>query len=205
MKDTFFRLSDEKKSNLINSCIKEFSKNTYNSASLNSIISEAKISKGGLFKYIESKQDLYLFIIQQIMANVIKHQSKNIDLSVTCYFERLYSLLDSGFDYYKKNELEFRAMINALYDLSSPCYEEVLSIRKKLIKTYQMDLLEAIDWSQYKQSKVNILKISEYMIDGYNMAFLKKLDQYDSVKKLEVVMKMDLELIMNTIKNGVRR
>ena len=99
MKDTFYRLSEEKKLNLINSCIKEFAKNTYDNTSLNSIITEAKISKGGLFKYIEDKKDLYLYVLGLIMKDIIEYQSNNVDMSISCFFDRLNTLSDCGFDY----------------------------------------------------------------------------------------------------------
>lgn len=204
MKNTFYRLSEEKKLNLINSCIKEFSKNTYDNTSLNSIIKQAKISKGGLFKYIEDKKDLYLYIITLIMKDIIEYQSRNVDISIRCYFDRLNGLLDCGFDYYKNHELEFRVMLNAFYDLSSPCHKDVMAIRKDLIKKYQLDLLKDIDWSQYKENKENILKISEYIIDGYNLAFIRKLDFNYSLEELEKVMKSDLDLVINTIKIAVK-
>ena len=204
LKDTFFRLSADKQSNLINSSIKEFAENTYNSASLNNIIVDAKISKGGLFKYIEGKRDLYIYILKRIMEEVIKYQAKNLDINISCYFDTLKALIMYGFHYYKEHELEFMVMMNALYDMESPCYEEVMLIRKDLIKTYQNDMLDRIDWSQYNESKENILKISEYIIDGYNIAFVKRIDQYDSVVKLETSMKYDLELIINTIRKGIK-
>lgn len=204
VKDTFFRLSDEKKMNLINACTEEFAKNTYDSTSLNVIIAQAKISKGGLFKYIESKRDLYMYLIHGIMKNVIEYQSRNIDLSKTCYFDRINALLSDGLGYYKKHKLEFKVMMNAFYDLASPCYEEVMEIRSRLINTHQSNLLEKIDWSQYKENKENILKVSKYMIDGYNLALLKRLDQYDYVEELEADMKIDLEVMLNAIKKGVK-
>ncbi|GMQ56595.1 hypothetical protein AN1V17_09880 [Vallitalea sediminicola] len=204
MKDTFYRLSEEKKLNLINSCIKEFAKNTYDNTSLNSIIAEAKISKGGLFKYIEDKRDLYLYILSLIMKDIIEYQSKNVDMSIRCFFDRLNALLDCGFDYYKNHELEYRVMMNAFYDLASPCHEDVILISKDLIKKYQLYLLEDIDWSQYKENMGNILKILEYIIDGYNLAFIRKLDLNYSVEELEEVMKRDVDLIINTIKTGVK-
>lgn len=205
MKDTFYRLSEEKKLNLINSCIKEFAKNTYDNTSLNSIITEAKISKGGLFKYIEDKKDLYLYVLGLIMKDIIEYQSNNVDMSISCFFDRLNALSDCGFDYYKNHELEFRVMMNAFYDLASPCHKEVIIMSKNLIKKYELYLLENIDWSQYKENKENILKILEYMIDGYNFAFIRKLDLNYSVEELEKVMKKDVDLIINIIKSGVKK
>lgn len=190
--------------NLINSCIKVFAKNTYDNTSLSSIITEAKISKGGLFKYIEDKKDLYLYILSLIMKDIIEYQSKNVDISTRCFFDRFNALSDCGFDYYKNNELEFRVMMNAFYDLASPCRNDVLLISKDLIKQYQIYLLEDIDWSRYKEDKENILKITEYIIDGYILNFIRKIDLEYSAEELEEVMKSDMDLIINTIKMGVK-
>lgn len=200
MKDTFYKLAKDKKQNVINSCIEEFANNTYENTSLNNIIKRAKISKGGLFKYIENKKDLYTYILDLIMREVIEYQSNNIDMSKECYFDRISELINLGFEYYKKNPQKYSVILNAFYDISSPCHEEVVLIRKNLIEEYKLNLLEGINWSQYKEDMEKIIKISKYIIDGYNVSFIKKLDKSYSVEILEKSMKEDLDLILNTIK-----
>jgi len=204
MKDTFFRLSKDKQLNLVNACKSRFAENTYDNISLNSIIEKANISKGGLFKYIDDKKDLYTYIINLIMKELIEYQAENIDLKVKCYFDRIKSSLSYGFNYYKNHELEFHIIMNAFYDISSPCYEDVIKIRENNINLYQYNLLEGIDWSLDKESQENILKFSKYTIDGYNISLMKKIKIYKAVNELESIMTEDIDLIINVLKKGMK-
>lgn len=63
MKAAFYLIDIEKQERIINACIEEFSENNYDQCSLNAIVKRAGISKGGLFKYISNKEELYLSII----------------------------------------------------------------------------------------------------------------------------------------------
>lgn len=204
MKDTFNRLSHEKKENLIHACKVEFSQFLYNEASLNNIIKRAKISKGGLFRYIHDKKDLYLFIVNQIIEELVTYQVENINFQERCFFQRYSELARLGIDYYKEHCLEYKVILMAFYDLASPCYGDVLDLRELHIGKYQLDLINGVDWSQYKESKENILKITKYMIDGYNIRFLSLLDSGTSIEEFQKFLESDLDLIMNSLKSAAK-
>lgn len=52
---------------IINTALDEFADKDFETTSLNSIIAEAGISKGSMYYYFANKEDLYLYIIDQIM------------------------------------------------------------------------------------------------------------------------------------------
>lgn len=58
VKPTFINLPDEKKKRLIDAAKKEFSRTTYNDASINKIIKDAEISRGSFYTYFDNKADL---------------------------------------------------------------------------------------------------------------------------------------------------
>lgn len=55
-------VDEEKRINIINSAMKEFSKNTFQKASTNKIVEDAGISKGLLFHYFGTKDKLYKYL-----------------------------------------------------------------------------------------------------------------------------------------------
>ncbi|GAA0182149.1 hypothetical protein SH2C18_45770 [Clostridium sediminicola] len=134
----------------------------------------------------------------------MKYQSCKIDVSVNCYFDRLISLLKSGFEYYKNKPLEFKLVLNVLNDITSPNYSKLMEKRKELILKYQSKLIVGIDWTQYRIEKINILKISEYMIEGYNLSLLKKTFDDLSMEEFECSVMKDIELLTTTLKYGVK-
>jgi len=204
MKDTFFRLNEEKQERLIDACIREFAEFNYSSASINRIIKEAGISKGGLFKYIENKSDLYMFVVARILESLICYQVQHIETTKTCYFDRIEQLLESGFAYYKERPLDFKVVMNGMMDMTSPNYQEVMSKRTELIKTYQKDMLSGIDWGQYNRPKEDVLQFSAYVLDGYNVSLLRKLSQNSSLEAFESINKQEIKLIMSVLRQGLK-
>jgi TetR/AcrR family transcriptional regulator len=63
-KSTFYNLSDEKKSRIFDAALQEFSVRTFSQASLNQIIKNADIPKGSFYQYFDSKEDLYLYLME---------------------------------------------------------------------------------------------------------------------------------------------
>lgn len=64
MKDTFYHLPEDRQQRLLEACIEEFGENGYDKSTTERIIQRVGISKGGLYEYIESKEDLYLYVLE---------------------------------------------------------------------------------------------------------------------------------------------
>ncbi len=66
-KQTFFNLKDDKKEKIEKALIKEFSHNTFEKASISSIILEANIPRGSFYQYFEDKEDAIYYIIDKYL------------------------------------------------------------------------------------------------------------------------------------------
>ncbi len=64
MKETFFNLSEAKRQRIVDATLEEFSLSGYEKTSLDAIVRRAGISKGGLYEYIDSKEDLFQFALE---------------------------------------------------------------------------------------------------------------------------------------------
>ncbi|HCM28608.1 MAG: hypothetical protein A2Z99_19430 [Treponema sp. GWB1_62_6] len=64
MKQVFFNLPAEKREKIIRASLAEFGARDFEKAALDRIVEAAGISKGGLYEYISSKDELYLFIVE---------------------------------------------------------------------------------------------------------------------------------------------
>ncbi len=73
MKKAFFSLPDAKRDRLISSCLAEFGSKDFEKAALDRIVEAAGISKGGLYEYISSKEELYLYIVELSYARLYEH------------------------------------------------------------------------------------------------------------------------------------
>ena len=64
MYETFEKLPQSKREEIMEVCIEEFAKNGYKNASTNTIVDRLGISKGVLFLYFKSKKNLYLYLFE---------------------------------------------------------------------------------------------------------------------------------------------
>jgi AcrR family transcriptional regulator len=67
MYETFEKLPESRKEQVLQVCIEEFARNGYKNASTNTIVKRLGISKGLLFLYFTSKKDLYLYLIDYLI------------------------------------------------------------------------------------------------------------------------------------------
>lgn len=65
-KDTFFNLSEEKKQKIYAAAVKEFSTQRFSEASINQIVKTAEIPRGSFYQYFEGKEDVYLYMFDQM-------------------------------------------------------------------------------------------------------------------------------------------
>lgn len=87
MNAKFFDLKKEKQDRMINAALKIFALNGYLHASTDEIVKEARISKGLLFHYFESKLGVYTFIYDYCEKYYALELSTAINPSEGDYFE----------------------------------------------------------------------------------------------------------------------
>lgn len=65
-KETFYNLKAEKKQRIFEAAVREFASHKFSEASLNQIVKAAKIPWGSFYQYFDGKEDLYLYVINEI-------------------------------------------------------------------------------------------------------------------------------------------
>ena len=66
-KQTFLNLKEDKKEKIEKALIKEFSRNSFEKASISNIILEANIPRGSFYQYFEDKEDAIYYIIDKYL------------------------------------------------------------------------------------------------------------------------------------------
>ncbi|MBK6952162.1 MAG: TetR/AcrR family transcriptional regulator [Crocinitomicaceae bacterium] len=61
-KETFIKLSEEKKTRFLNAALTEFAANNFDVASITQIVKNLGIAKGSVYQYFEDKLDLWLYL-----------------------------------------------------------------------------------------------------------------------------------------------
>ena len=83
MKQGFFHLSPEKRDSIISASLAEFGAHDFDAASLDRIVAAAGISKGGLYEYIASKEDLYIFCMEKTWSSLYRFITEQVSLART--------------------------------------------------------------------------------------------------------------------------
>ncbi|MBU5466922.1 TetR/AcrR family transcriptional regulator [Virgibacillus sp. MSJ-26] len=83
------KLEPKRKDAILNAALKEFSTKGFDDASTNVIAKEAGISKGLMFHYINSKEDLFLFLYDYCADRINKEYIDLMNFNEKDIFERL--------------------------------------------------------------------------------------------------------------------
>ena len=81
MKQVFFQLSPEKRDSIVSAALAEFGTYDFDAASLDRIVAAAGISKGGLYEYISSKEDLYIFCMEKTWSSLYRFITEQVTLA----------------------------------------------------------------------------------------------------------------------------
>lgn len=65
-KDRFAVISEEKREQVLSAAITEFAQNGFNGTSINKVAKRAKISIGAMYSYFDSKDDLFLTVVEKL-------------------------------------------------------------------------------------------------------------------------------------------
>ncbi len=96
---TFFNLKEEKKERIEKALIHEFSKGSFEQASITNIIKEANIPRGSFYQYFEDKKDAVKYIIEKFMIIDYEKMQQSLEESKGNIFEAALKVYD-----YRTNE-----------------------------------------------------------------------------------------------------
>lgn len=138
-KSTFYNLNEEKREKIEKALKKEFSRNTFEKASISNIIEEANIPRGSFYQYFEDKDDALRYIIGNFLDDE-KRQIKK--LLIEHDGDIFYTTLDlySYFIDRSYNETEvklFQNIINKLRNENVNIYKDIK--RSEFTKIKNMD------------------------------------------------------------------
>ncbi len=202
MKQAFYKITEEKQKRIEYAAMDEFAHHSFNEASLNNIIKVAKISKGGMFKYIEDKTDLYIHVFEIALHAFFGHQIKHLDKNESCYVSRVFKMVIDSQDFYMDQPLYFQLMIQGTIDFNSPCYDQLAVMRHELLKDQRELLLSGIDWSAYSMKKEIVIDYVATLFQGINIKLLQLLTG-DGFYDIEGYFD-DLEQLRDITLNGLK-
>ncbi len=138
----FETLSAEKQECIYSAAVDEFATHGYSSASMNSLVRKAGISKGSLFQYFRSKPELFDGIVRVAFNRVkstlrnVRAESEGRDLP-----ERLEMLLRSGFRFIREHPRLARIYFHLLHSGDAPFGTERLRYLSRRSQEFLVEML----------------------------------------------------------------
>lgn len=183
MYEVFEKLPDKKKKKIIDICVKEFGENGYVSASTNTIVKEAGISKGTLFNYFGNKKNLFLYVLDYITDYYVNYMIKEMKVNDPDFFKRVLDWAELKLrisyenpDVYKFFVISYTNVPDELKNDVAKRYEKLYS--KGLFLTFDgLDISKFRDDVDTQKSLELILMVLNGLSENYTNSFNKSEDK----------------------------
>lgn len=151
MHKNFEKLPEDKRKRIINACIKEFSKGSYDNASTNNIVKEAGISKGALFVYFKNKKDLYLYILDWTIKYYIEYMQNRIKINNPDLFQRILDWAQLKITVSTEEPVIYNFFASAFFNVPETLKDDIKERYEKLYETGCRLSEEGIDFSKFRE------------------------------------------------------
>jgi len=188
-----FELEPQRRNAILNAALKEFASKGYTEASTNVIAKEAGISKGLMFHYIKSKENLFFIVFDYFTDVMDKEYFELMNFSEKDIFERLRQSYLLQIEIVKKHPWIFN--LNKLSAASNP--EEIKKELEKRAseKLLSSNILDMIDESKFRAG-LDIEKCKQFILWA-NIGFTEQIleearnIEFDDLDYDAIVAKLD--------------
>ena len=170
----FEQLPEEKQSRIVDASISEFAEKDYETASMNTVVNLAGISKGSLFNYFKTKSVLYDHIYQLALGEVKLYLRDVRDETIDLSFEnRLSKVVDSGVLFITEHPRLARIYFRLVYSGDSPNREKIVNELQAMSDDYLGNIIQ--DAMDRNELNPNLDKSqSVFFLDAVLNRFLKE-------------------------------
>ena len=170
----FEQLPEEKQARIVNASISEFAEKDYETASMNTVVNKAGISKGSLFNYFKTKSVLYDHIYQLALGEVKLYLRDVRDETIDLSFEnRLSKVVDSGVLFITEHPRLARIYFRLVYSGDSPNRKKIVNELQDMSDDYLGNIIQ--DAMDRNELNPNLDKSqSVFFLDAVLNRFLKE-------------------------------
>ena len=202
MKETFFNLPPDKKNRVIESALIEFASSGYEKTSLDAVINRAGISKGGLYEYIDSKKDLFTYILThayESLFNYIMDRNPENGEFPSDPLERTRSISSIAVDFYIQSPqiISFIVTSSQVGDMS------IRSHVQEVFDSYFLKLYESCDFTLLKFESGKVLTLLKWLLIKTRNVFHEGLLQGGSKSECKERYINEWKFYLSVLKDGI--
>lgn len=199
-KSTFYNLPEEKQDRILEAGLLEFSYHDRNSASVNTIVRIADISKGSFYQYFEDKDEFYWHVVMEIVLGkvttyetLLKRHGGDILMAEEVLFTKLLDLFDDN---------RYKNLLVHVYSSSFVELLDKLSDRGSTIYFKMYDVLMSFGFKGYNiQSKEDFLIVFDMLRSITNCSILTMIRE--GLSKRETIERYHRQI--EVLSNGIRK
>lgn len=203
MKSTFENLAEYKKKRVIDACIKEFGEHGYASSSMDGIIKRAGISKGGLYGYVASKRELFLFIVDYTYSQLYKYLESRIEAEngglEDDLLARLRHVAERAIDFY----IEHPESIFLLVRISNIPDEELANEVSEIFDKHFIGLFGDTSETGLKYPKEKVLELAMWLLQKTRLDFLGEIKDEKDSKVIKSDYMSNWDFYLGIMKSGI--
>lgn len=118
------------KQKIIDAALQEFSEKRFAEASMNTICSTGKISKGIIYHYFKDKDELYLVCVKACFDNLTGYMEEHMELDSDDMEENLQKYFDVRINFFAENPLYLKIFCSAVITPPAHLTTDISDIRK---------------------------------------------------------------------------
>lgn len=203
MKQAFFQLNEEKRAKIVESCIHEFGAYDFEKASLDRIVERAGISKGGLYEYISSKEELYLYIVDLSYGLLYKHlhgslekDGSNLPKDV---LRRFKVVSDNAIEFY----LEHPEMVGIIVNTTRILDEKLQAKIGAIYATHFTSIFDNIPADGLRYPIDQVMDLLKWILIKTRNDFLKELAATGDSAIVKDKYKKEWDFILSVLAEGI--
>lgn len=201
-KETFFNLTEEKQSRIIEAAVNNFSEEPYDQVKLSNIIKEAKIPRGSFYQYFEDKFDLYKYLFDKIAERKLEYMQdllpNNDSMSFLDLFYQLY-LRGTKFAYENPRYVKISAH---LFKYKGTAYEVLVKDNLDIARNYYIGYIEEDKKRGRIDPNVDSMTLSNIVIDMTTNVAIENLGDGTNVDYDKMISR--IEQIIYIFKKGIQ-
>ncbi|MEG0306792.1 MAG: TetR/AcrR family transcriptional regulator [Clostridium sp.] len=164
--------NEQSREKIINGALDEFGRNDYFTASTNSICKNNGISKGLLFHYYVSKDELFMVCVKKCFDELSKHIEEHLHESVGTMEEMLCEYIQCRIEFFKLQPYYKKIFHTAVFNAPQHLVLDIEESRKILNEVNELFLAKVLDNLELKK-EVNKDEVISISIDFANYLLLK--------------------------------
>ena len=203
MDPSFERLPEEKRIRIIEGVIQEFAEYGYDAASTNRIVQRVGISKGSLFHYFNSKDELWLYTAEFTLKKVIPLMKKRLEKMPPDILERLKLMTGAVIAVYVENPLYYRFFMSVLDKGAEHMQKELLRRNEQLMGI--LDFFSGVDASLFRTDVQSTFLLIKWLYSGIKQELFDIEAVRENPEKLKQAFLERLDSVLSLLRTGIYR